>query len=170
MIFENRFWFVWNVLWGEKIFIFFPLLQSDSTAILFGKSSRPRSLSLSHFQTNKSRQFLSNPKKITWWSSIVFFGLSVLPHHTCVTHTPSPKEIYPRKYRQIFLPYSCSNGGAWVKDIYPRKYCQIFTNLFFNAYLDTLCLSFPLHWSYMLYNSYPPHKVSWFAIYYKLID
>lgn len=38
------------------------------------------------------------------------------------------------------------------------------------SYLGTLCLSFPLHWSYMLYNSYPPHKVSWFAIYYKLID
>ena len=120
-------------------------------------------------QTNQN-SFLVTLKKITWWSSIVFFGLSVLPHQTCVTHTPSPKEIYPRKYRQIFLPYSCSNGGAWLKDIYPRKYCQIFTNLFFNAYLDTLCLSFPLHWRYMLYNSYPPHKVSWFAIYYKLID
>ena|GEM_PF-2731642 len=51
--------------------------------------------------------------------------------YSCSNGRAWVKDIYPRKYCQIFLPYSCSNGGAWVKDIYPRKYRQIFTNLFF---------------------------------------
>ena len=38
------------------------------------------------------------------------FGLYVFSHHSCATGT-------------LLIP----------KDIYPRKYCQIFTNLFFNA-------------------------------------
>ena len=41
---------------------------------------------------------------------IVFFGLYVFSHQSCATGT-------------LLIP----------KDIYPRKYCQIFTNLFFNA-------------------------------------
>ena len=36
----------------------------------------------------------------------------------------------------IFSHQSCATGTLLLpKDIYPRKYCQIFTNLFFNAYL-----------------------------------
>ena len=41
-----------------KIFIFFPLLQSDSTAIFLGRSGRNWSFSLSNLQTNNSKQLL----------------------------------------------------------------------------------------------------------------
>ena len=42
-----------------KIFIFFPLLQSDSTAIFLGRSGRNWSFSLSNLQTNNSKQLLN---------------------------------------------------------------------------------------------------------------
>ena len=45
-----------------KIFIFFPLLQSDSTAIFLGRSGRNWSFSLSNLQTNNSKQLLKQIK------------------------------------------------------------------------------------------------------------
>ena len=46
-----------------KIFIFFPLLQSDSTAIFLGRSGRNWSFSLSNLQTNNSKQLLNKNRK-----------------------------------------------------------------------------------------------------------
>ena len=129
---KKLFWIVWNVLWGEKIFIFFPLLQSDSTAIFLGRSGRNWSFSLSTQRPNRGQSNLfglprwaagkelalnlqtNNSKQLLITCVFGIFGGTLL--QTAVSHGNKISLTYKKSYPLSRFPQNLIMNDIQVED------------------------------------------------------